>query len=253
MPSFFDHAERRSLVQDNATSDSNASITEADGLSRVETEIAEVAATSGPPQPLVLFCKSMDVDPREFLTTEVTGKASIMTALITASERFAVYRAEKHLYESSWAFCWQTSNLAQLMSKVEDHMTKVKSLMLQVSAIRIDPKLLLTTTCAQSVVKKMALLEDLAPAVAILGNDLNAAIRQLRIRNSQIRARGFGRSQTEIRLNCLNCPEMMWVQATDAIVDAVVGDGDVGTPLDAKQQLKIAQAGPSDNKCNGSA
>ena len=68
-------------MQDNATSDSNASTTEADGHSRVETEIAEVGATLGPPQPLVLFCKSMDVDHSSFLTTEVTGKDSIMTAL----------------------------------------------------------------------------------------------------------------------------------------------------------------------------
>ena len=127
------------------------------------------------------------------------------------------------------------------MPKVEDQITKIKSLMLEVSAIRIDPRLLLTTTGVHSVVKKMALLAALAPAVVILGNHLDAAIQHLRIRNSQIRACGIGFSQTKMRLNFLNCPEMTWVQATDATADAAAGDGDVGTKLDTKQLLKIAQ------------
>ena len=127
------------------------------------------------------------------------------------------------------------------MTKVSDQTVTVKSLMLQVCAIRIDPKLRLTSAGAQSVVKKMALLGDLAIAVALLGRNLETTIQRLQIRNSQIRARGLGRSEGEIRLNCLNCPEMTWVEATDAISDAAAGDGDVGTPLSAMQLLKVAE------------
>ena len=73
----------------------------------------------------------------------------------------------------------RTSKLGQLMTKVSDQTVTVKSLMLQVSAIRIDPKLLLTSAGAQSVVKKMALLGDLAIAVALLGRNLETTIQRL--------------------------------------------------------------------------
>ena len=86
----------------------------------------------------------------------------------------------------------------------------------------------------------MSLLGNLAAAVTILGHHLEAAIQRLQIRNSQIRGRSLGKSQGEIRLNCLNCPELTWVETTDNLMEAASG-GVVGVPLDAQQLLKIAE------------
>ena len=86
----------------------------------------------------------------------------------------------------------------------------------------------------------MSLLGNLTAAVTILGHHLEAAIQRLQIRNSQIRGRSLGKSQGEIRLNCLNCPELTWVETTDNLMEAASG-GVVGVPLDAQQLLKIAE------------
>ena len=75
------------------------------------------------------------------------------------------------------------------MLTVMDQSAKLKSLMLEES--RIDLKLLLMTVCVQSVVKRMALLGDLAAEVVILGNPLETTIQNLRIGNSQIHGRGL--------------------------------------------------------------
>ena len=79
------------------------------------------------------------------------------------------------------------------------------------------------------------LLRDLTAAVVILGNHLETAIQRLHIRNSQIRASCLGKSQAEVQLNCLNCRELTLVEnyaLTDH--DAPSGEGDAGSPVDAK-------------------
>ena len=204
------------------------------------TDVEVVLSVSGARKPLAMLCDALDVNPSSFLTEDVVGKASVVATLTTVAERFALYRSEKRHYESSRLFHWQSSKLGQLMSKVDNQTDIVKSLMLEVSSIRIDPKLLLTTIGAQSVNKKMSLLGNLTAAVTILGHHLEAAIQRLQIRNSQICGRSLRKSQGEIRLNCLNCPELTWVETTDNLMEAASG-GVLGAPLDAQQLMKIAE------------
>ena len=115
------------------------------------TDVEVVLSVSGARKPLAMLCEALDVNPSSFLTEDVVGKASVVATLTTVAERFALYRSEKRHYESSHLFHWQSSKLGQLMSKVDNQTDIVKSLMLEVSSIRIDPKLLLTTIGAQSV------------------------------------------------------------------------------------------------------
>ena len=79
------------------------------------------------------------------------------------------------------------------------------------------------------------LVGNLTASVVIHGNHLQIAIQRLHISNSQIRARCLGKAQAEVQLNSLNCrdPELTWVEPTDALADAVSGEGDAGAPLDA--------------------
>ena len=79
-PSFFaEWPAGRSSVADASAAGSSAT-TDADDD---ETEAA--TSTVGATTPLVLFCESMGVDPSSFPTAEVTGKASVITALTSFS------------------------------------------------------------------------------------------------------------------------------------------------------------------------
>ena len=198
MPSFFTGPSAEPCTSLSSAAVSNETVA---GYGVVKMMIV-AGATSA--QPLVSLCKEISVNPADFLTEEVKGKASILTNLTTMAERSAVYGREKRLYESSCAFGWKTSKLVQLMLTVMDQAAKVKSLMLEVSTIGTDLKLLLMTIGAQSVVKKMALLGDIAPVVVVLGNHLETIIQHLQICNSPICGHGLGRAKGEIRLYCLN-------------------------------------------------
>ena len=183
MPSFLGATGRSS--KEPVADAGSAPVSSTTGTASTDnTNVEVVLSVSGARKPLVLLCEVLDVNPSTFLTEDVVGKASVVATLATVAERFALYRSEKRHYESSRLFHWQSSKLGQLMSKVDNQADIVKSLMLEVSSIRIDPKLLLTTIGAQSVNKKMSLLGNLTAAVTILGHHLEAAIQRLQIRNS---------------------------------------------------------------------
>ena len=214
-----------------------------EGAGRASDERSDTSTLA---DPLHMFCSELGVDVEAFFRREVCGHKTIMSHWKEAAKMYTVFQKERRLYQTTSCFQWKRSELQSSLAFIDSQTTKIGNVMREVNAVTINPALLLTAAGSVSLSTKIRLLAELSGILGAFRDRLENAIQRLQCRNAQIRARGMPQPN-QVVLNCLNCPEMTWLEATTKLKDAAAGELQVGAPLSAEQLLECARLLQSTN------